>query len=329
MEVGEQVSDLAQLRQGDVIELDWIPAVIEGRPGELPTPCGVAIVSQTCDIVQESASKANVTVAPIVCSPDPSHLSTARSGNAPLSIFLPELGERPAAIIDIQRAASVPKSVLMGRVLLERHTESDSGDSARKLAERIGRVFSRFAFPNEVVTVLEKLKKKARKAASGSGSFGRVLEYLDLRVRANHWDGPNRILSMFVIVESSLLIMEEDIDPGWNWQNAVVVGLKAHEQVDVANLTRLSELLADTCESYLSDPRSSDGTTLLRLWEIWVQLFKRELLDSQANEEVSEFRLELVGDEEFSVSKWRRTVSLDLEDLSEPTLALTMDDSGT
>lgn len=321
MEVGEPISSVSDLRQGDVVDVDWVPALIDNVPGSFPTPCGVAILSQTCDVVQEGLNKANVTVAPVVCSPDPSLLSTSRSGQSPLLLHLPGHGSTPEAIADVQRVASLPKSVLLGKTLLGRHTDADSSASARGLAERAGRIYSRFAFPDEVVLVLDRMKKKARKAAGGSGAFGRVLDHLDFRVRSTHWDGPGRVLSLFVIVKSALLIMPEDADPDWTWERSAVVGRKAQERVEKANFTRLSELLAETCEGYLTDPSTTDGTTLLRLWELWVNLLKKDLLDSQVNSEVTEFLVELVSDDEFPVSQWRRTVSLDLEDLSDPTLA--------
>src|SRR5690625_1986918 len=112
MEIDERISSLTELRQGDVIDIEWIPAVIGGAPGKFATPCGVAVISQTCDVVQETPTKSNVTVAPVVCSPDRAQLSNVRRGNAPLMVHLPKWGDAAEAIADIQRAVSLPKEML-------------------------------------------------------------------------------------------------------------------------------------------------------------------------------------------------------------------------
>lgn len=322
MLIGQTIESASELRQGDVVDVEWVPAVVDGAAGAYSTSCGVAVLSQTCDVVQGGANKANVTVAPIICSPNSAQLSMARSGRAPLMLHLRQLGETPEAIVDVQRSTSVPKEMLVGRKLIGRHADGESSQSARNLAERVGRVYSRFAFPDEVVPVLDKMKKKARDASRGSGAFGRVLDYLDFRVQANHWEGPGRVLKLFVVVDSALLIAVDDADPDWTWETASVVGLKGQERVADIALTRLSELLADSCDTYLKDSAATDGTTLLRLWELWVKRLQENLLDPHVNEEVTAFLVELVGDDEFPVSQWRQTVSLDLEDLSDAIVAL-------
>lgn len=322
MRVGEEISSTHDLRQGDVIDIEWVPAVIDGAPGAFQTPCGVVVLSQTCDVVQSGPSKANVTVAPILCSPEAGQLSDARRGRAPLLVHLPGLGETEEALADVQRAASLPKDKLLGRTLLGRHIDGESTLQARNLAERVGRVYSRFAFPDQVVPVLRKMKNKARQSVGGSGAFGRVLDHLEFRIQASHWDSPGRVLRLFVIVDSSVLIMPDDADPDWDADTSAIPGLGRQERIESASLTRLSELLADGCDKFLNDPMAVDGTTLLRLWEAWVLRMKNDLLDPQTNEEVIEFRVELIGDEEMTLSRWRRTVSLDLEDLSDSTLAV-------
>lgn len=236
-------------------------------------------------------------------------------------VFLPELGASQAAIIDAQKATSVPKKLLLGKKLLARHIDADASVAAIDLAQNLGRIYSRFAFPDEVVAVLAKMKSKARRGAAGSGAFGRVLDHVDLRVRANHSGAPGRVLYLYVIVSAHLLIPRDEVESDGPLVTTSVVGLKSQEQIGSASLTRLSELLANTCESYLSDRASTDGTTLLKLWELWTERFKQDLLDSQLNDEVTEFRIELMSEEEISLASWRRTVSLDLEDLSDPALA--------
>ena len=71
--------DCCNLRQGDVVGLRLLSLSGTGMVPELvPTPEGVAILSQTCDVVQPS--KARCLVAPVVVGASNGALSSARKG---------------------------------------------------------------------------------------------------------------------------------------------------------------------------------------------------------------------------------------------------------
>lgn len=323
MQIGQKIESVADLRQGDVVGLTWIPEIVDGAPVSRATPCGVVVVSQTCDVVQVSASKANLIVAPIIEAPDSNLVANARRGRSPLRIFLKGCGPAGTDLVaDLQHSVSVPKTFLLGSELLGRTASYDHDQEARNLSVVIGRAFSRFAFPDEVQASLSKFLRKTRDKAGTSGPLGRVLDWIDpLRVSADQWNNPGRHLRIYVIVPAHILIEPEDADPLWSWE-AAHTRLGMSRDLRQLDLNQVSEKLADMCESAMSGSSGVDMTTILRLWELWAEKLQTELLEPAIDEEVSSFTVELVSDQEFTYAQWKRTESLDLEDLSNSTLPI-------
>lgn len=318
MEAGDQIADTQVVRQGDVVDLPWIPTVNEGAPASLETRWGVVILSQTCDVVRDPRHRPNVLVAPVLEAPTKQQLSDARRGRAPLLLHLPDLDGSGEKVADLQYAASVPKSSVIGTVLLSRHTTADSSSDAAHLGARVGRTYSRFAFPDEVHDLTDALSKKARETSGSSKPFGRVIDHLeDLRLKADQWHHPGRILTLYIVVPRKLLIHLDDVDPSWTWADSRPQNAKPAEDIQTASLARLSEWLADACDAHNADPHSSNLTTVFHLWQAWSGRTRTELLDPLIGGEVSEVRIVLESDDQFSLRQVRRTASLDLEDLSE------------
>lgn len=317
MPSGATVATTQELRQGDVVSLAWIPSVVDGAPGASPCPEGVVIVSQTCDVVQDS--KTVCLVAPIVPADD-ALVSRARKGQAPLKLYLPNHADTPAQIADLDRIAAVPKSSLIGATLTARRGADEQSKPARDIAQRIGRVFTRFPFPDEVYPAFARLRSRAQKTAGGAGWFGQVLDYVDdLRVSADQWPAAGRNLILRVIVEDRYLIPAEDADPTWDWQTATVKGKKSGELLTQLSLERASELLVRNLQTLDEDLSSADTTTILRLWERW--LAELEAADlALADRHVASFGAELVSDAEFTYGQWKASESLDLEVLSDSRL---------
>lgn len=318
MDAGDQIANIRFARQGDVVELRWIPTIVDGAPDALPTPKGVAILSQTCDVVRDPHHRPNVLVAPVLEAPTKQQLSDARRGRAPLLLHLPNLDGSGEKVADLQNATSVPKTSLIGSVLVSRHTTGDSSADAAHLGARVGRTYSRFAFPDEVHDFTDALSKKARETSGSSKPFGRVIDHLeDLRLKADQWDHPGRVLTLYIVVPKKLLIHRDDVDPDWTWAASGPKNAKPAEDIATASLARLSEWLADACDAYNEDPRSSNLTTVFYLWHAWSERTRTELLDPLIGGEVSQVRVVLESDDQFSLRQMRRTASLDLEDLSE------------
>lgn len=306
MEIGDAVEDVGSLRQGDVIDVAWIPAVAGKSADKWETPLGVVILSQTCDVVQ--VTKRNCLVAPII-EATAAEISAARKGRSPLLLHLPAMNGGNALVADMGCAASIPKDVLRGRQLVSRTAGQDSETGARSLGLRIGRAFNRFPFPDEVYPSFGKLRSKVQSSANGSGAFGAVIDLVeDLRVSADQWIQEGRKLTLYIVVPTRYLIVAEDADPDWRWAVPYVIGLRGSEMIDGMALTRVSELLLKNLQG--------DRTTLLRLWEEWADAVRRELLAPALDAEVVAFEVTLLTDEEFTLANWKRTESLDLEVLS-------------
>jgi hypothetical protein len=309
----EQVADgCSNLRQGDVVGLSKVRLVKEDGDWEtVATPAGVAILSQTCDIVQPT--KARCLVAPVIVNPDRRALSAARKGQKPLHLYLESGAAEPArCIADMEQAVSIPKAILTGAPLIARYVEQASGRQARAVAWRIGRAFSRFPFPDEVYPVFNRLRAQAQGKAGSSGNFGRVLDLvLDLRVSADQWTTAGRNLTLYVVVPEELLIAPEDVDPNWCWDATRVIGLRAKEADVGLSVDRVCELLIANLRG--------DPSSLAHLWRILGEAIRSKLLAPALDSAVVSFGVLVVSDAEMTYRQYQRTESLDLEVLSEPT----------
>lgn len=277
-----------------------------------PTPAGVVTLSQTCDVVQ--SSKDRITVAPVVDAPTREQVSGAKKGRSPLLLHLPGSVSHPEQVADMSRTSHVPKKAAEPLNLLSRHTTDQYGDSARRMSERIGNVYARFALPDEVPVVLRKFRSRIREKALGNGSLGRALGYVsEFRLASTHWEGPGREMTLYAIIPSELLPPVEDLDPSWAAQP--VAGFPAGGDLGLQTLDVVSRLLADSCDRNRSGKERNLGELVL-LWSAWCAALQKELLDPQMDEEVVSFEVVPQGDSEMSVREWKSTVSMDFESLS-------------
>jgi hypothetical protein len=196
------------LRQGVVITLP--------RPADSEPPSTVAVVSQTCDIVQDS--KPNCLVAPVTQVASSKHADVLK-GRHPLLIPLKSEGEN-FLIADMGNAHSMPKNVLSEGSIEFFNTDGDYDDAAMALRAKLARTLGRFPFPDDVHPVFSKLKDKLRSKTGTQGNLGQVLEFVDeIRIFADQWNNPGRKLTLYFIVPSENLIPAEEGDPFWRWEN--------------------------------------------------------------------------------------------------------------
>lgn len=297
------------LRQGDVVDLPRLPIVVgEVQADPRETPRGVAVLSQTCDVVQPSKSRC--LVAPVMDA-DQNQVADARKGRKPLWLCLESRDEEvPARIVDIELATSVPKDVLVGRKVLARYAEYPSDAQAGNIAARVGRAYGRFPFPDEVYPVFGELRSRAQSRSGTQSPFGQTVDLVeDLRVGADQWPSPGRRLTLYVVVPETLLAPVEDLDPTWTWDASRVEGLRGREKLGSIRLNRVCELILANL--------AGDRTTLAHLWQQFGERVRVELLEPRLDLEVVEFSVEVLADSEMSVRQYRRTESLDLEVLSD------------
>lgn len=302
--------DCSNLRQGDVVGLLELRLPSGGDEWEaVATLAGVAILSQTCDVVQQS--KTRCLVAPVVNDPTDGAFSGARKGQKPLHLYLESgIAEPIRCIVDMERAVSIPKSMLAGVPLKARYVEQVSGREARTVASRVGRAFSRFPFPDEVYPAFGKLRREAQGKTGSAGNFGQVLDLVeDLRVSADQWTSEHRNLTLYVVIAEERLISPDDIDPNWQWDVTRVIGLHSGEIESNLTLDRVCELILANL--------NGDQSSLAHLWEMLGNTIQSKLLAPNLDKEVLSFEVLVVSDTEMTYRQFQRTESLDLEVLSD------------
>lgn len=301
--------DCANLRQGDVVELLRLSVVVDvNGQEELDTPSGVAVLSQTCDVVQPS--KKRCLVAPVI-EADQTVLENARKGRKPLHLFLRSTSSSAAPrVADMELATSVPKEMLVGLRLISHYSANPSDKDAGKVAARVGRAFGRFPFPGEVYPAFGELRSRAQRRSGTESPFGKVIDLMDdLRVGADQWLAPGRRLTLCVVVPEELLAPTDDYDSSWVWGPERVRGIRPGESPGSLSLHRVCELILENV--------AGDRTTLANLWIEFGERVQVELLQPALSSEVRAFAVEVLSDSEMTVRRYHETESLDLEVLSD------------
>ncbi|MVZ98496.1 hypothetical protein EUU23_12405 [Sphingorhabdus sp. IMCC26285] len=197
---------LIDWRQGDIILTPFhLPVVVARENGHtkaefLLAEYGVAIVSQTCDIVKSIANCPYVQVAPLV-PVDPDEVEQILRNKKPRLIIVPGLMEKGLAI-DLDSCATVKKEVIAGN---ERLCGCTNDASQLMLSRALGRHRGRFAFPdefNESVArpVAEWISEKYKKQ-SAQGELAKSI--VEVRVSTDNWDAPS-FLTFYILCDGPL-----------------------------------------------------------------------------------------------------------------------------
>jgi hypothetical protein len=279
-------------RQVDILpEVDSLPIINEG--GEYVAhecPLGVAVVTHCCDLAR--GGKGRTHLAPI-CQLAGNVAREVKSGRNLQYIHLPNLGED--GFIDLGTIASADQGFVR---LCKRESSVKDEESRHEVRQRIGRRFSRFAFPRGLNPVLAVLRKKVRdKAGKPDSNFGRVLDLLTtLRAEvagcwnsAAPWD-----FTLLMVVEPGLL-------------PSVEIGAEGScdgSSVDVAS-TRILRAPVGTEEMALA-------------WNQLAAALRTAMEEKSPGPAIlRSLEVEVMDEDDLSYSRYRRTVGVDLDDLSE------------
>ncbi|MEU2163310.1 hypothetical protein [Streptomyces sp. NPDC019208] len=280
-----------------------------------PTPYGVVIITQTCDLVQ--ASRPTFHVAPIIVLDD-KKAKPARNGRQPNLVHVPELG--PASFADLTVVSTLDKTVLKDAsaqpgVLEVAHV--------RKFGQRVGRRFSRFAFPDDVVHWIRPLRKLVEdKDGKLDSPAGWALEHVaSLRLECEEeWRATPYALTLCVIMKPGVVpLFEPDELPQmppsvqtWLYDDSGIVKVSA---------TQIAERLK-------SENNTLDSITRYWLWgglvDAWAAMCRApkdatpSVLDAVQDGRI---RGDLCTSDDFSYERFRNSEELDLDHLS-PTLPL-------
>jgi hypothetical protein len=285
-----------ELRQGD-----WLTGVANisitdfaGRvQSEVETPLGVAVVTQCCDLANEDTGLAQVAR---VVTLEGKEYADARSGRTC----------RYAPINDTHFADLTVIGTLTRESPDDRTTMTTA--TRQTFADCISRRYSRFAFPDDMVKVLNPLKQKIRETAAKAGSIGAVLQKRVATMRLEcepDWEAPRGLsLTLLVLVEIEFLPSVEELEsagPPSGPPRQRRQGLNGAAEA-ILNCASHDQRLADAWDEF--------GGELLTLFE--------KGLPSAPEGYVADVQVEVLRTDELSYERFRHTVDLDFDYLSTP-----------
>jgi hypothetical protein len=189
---------LAVWRQGDVaLDEKWFVQVGDGssplttaaaKAGAgvqaLTVECeGLVVVSQTCDVVRACTDRPYVEVSPLI------RVDTEEAARA-LKGYLPARGPiaiSPYLVADLDRTMTVEKAVVAA---WGRTPGWKSDAESRRFAQALARKRKRFAFPDDLVGAIAKLRKRLLDKNGRNSDEGRAVTAL-VEIRATaapSWD---------------------------------------------------------------------------------------------------------------------------------------------
>ena len=305
------------LRQGHILDIPALPLVAPDKVvRDYPTPHGAVLLSQTCDIVRPERQ---TVVASPVSYLDEAEARQSRNGQRPRYVPLNELGDRFFADLDV--IGTLDKDGIAS-LRCRPGIDHAKEDQVIKLGGLIGRRFSRFPFPDEVVPwlapLIEVIESKVPKASSGEAlALGQVEEF---RVEAkNGWSVPPYELQLVVILVSGGTAFEvgEVCPPTlWSWLR----GQNGQLRQTAGNIA--NRLFAHRMTANQSPPSEVEEFFLWEaLAEAWSGRCKprdkfsaqREVMEAVAGGEITS---EVVSEDDYSLAHYRRSVGLDVDYLS-------------
>lgn len=310
----ESVFSCDTLRQGDVLTLQEI-SVVSAEQKTFPTPYGMALISQTCDIVL--GTRPNVQVAAVVLLTG-DKAKQARDKSQSRYVELPYY--HPNAFIDLEYVTSVDKDHLL-TLKVARGIDPDDPSEARRVGLSIGRRFSRFPFPDELNPWLSPIVSEIRKKYDRETSALALAlkEIAEIRIEAHDWSLRPLDLTIHVIVKAGTIPeIDSEID------DTVV-------RSEVARFLNLGGDFAGTpaqvaqyiFEKYAKKGPELTGIELNHLWQALADAFcnickpsESEARKMDVKEAVHRIEGMLWTDDTFPLSRLRRTELLDVDTLS-------------
>jgi hypothetical protein len=291
-------------RQGDVFDYRYgLVAGTAGKPKSLDHVGGVAVLTQTCDVIR--TDRPYLQVAPLVTL-ERGESDQAALRRRPRYVRVPQMDG--VVFVDLDHITTVPKRVLASH---DRSPSLSDDDSVRNFATDVGRKFSRFAFPDEVDASLKSLQEELRsKAHRVQSPFGQILGRVsEVRVFSDSWLGPTyEVVLVFVLQPGSLPDLD---DLGLRPPPTLSAYFSATGAVE-ADLTRISEAL-------LRDNWSPEEAHWL--WQAVGMAAAEKVRKAAGNlglTSVVSVTHDVVSADEFSLAQVRKSETLDLYHLSPP-----------
>lgn len=172
---------------------------------------GLAVISQTCDVVRRCSERPFVEVCPLV-EVARSVIQEVRRGRRPNYAFIPSLADR-LLVADLDRVMTVEKSAVAG---WERVEGSRTDGDARRLSLALARKRARTAFPDDFVAFAHPLVKRMSSKHDKDSDEGRALRSLrEIRIRAApSWDADEVHLTLWFVRDE-----DEPAFEGKGWEH--------------------------------------------------------------------------------------------------------------
>lgn len=292
---------LRDVRQGHVFVL---PEASAGSGGLHNETAQAVVISQTCDVVL--GKQPTIIVASVITLTG-DHARQASRREMPRYIHLPMIGEDKFA--DLAWVRAVQRTEFDGLQYSQGIDVADD-ESVRAFALAVGRWFSRFAFPDDVVPwlnpLIELIRTKYKKPAS---PLGRVLaEVVEFRVESENWATRPLDLSLHVIVKAGSIptLEADDLDEGSLTSANSENGLRTPSEI--------AQLLVE----------ADTPAALATLWSLFAESLALHCVPKahrQARPEphaAVRVAAQLWEDDQFPLSRYRKSEMLDIDYLSEP-----------
>jgi len=156
---------------------------------------GFVVLTQTCDLARSCEGRPFIEVAPLVEKGE--HLQEIKRGRRPQFAFIPGL-EEEGLVGDLDRVMTVEKSLVAG---WERVEGCLNDGDVRRFALALARKRARFAFPDDFVAYVSKLRQRLQSKHDKGSEEGQALRALrEIRVRAApSWDADGVEVTFFFI----------------------------------------------------------------------------------------------------------------------------------
>jgi hypothetical protein len=160
---------------------------------------GLAVVSQSCDILKKCSASEYVEVSPLVEIADEAQLHAIRKGRQLRYAYLPRLADRKI-VVDLERTMTVEKAVVAGWNRIPGCTT----DAERvDFADALARKRQRFAFPDSFNAGLAKFRDRLKDKEGKASPEGALITALDqIRVQPDpDWGGVSVTMLFWFLLE--------------------------------------------------------------------------------------------------------------------------------
>lgn len=198
----DDVPLLNDWRQGDfILEPIELP-ILALDQGEIAVTFvnaehGVAIISQSCDLIRDVELKPFVHVAALERANEV-ELERTRTLGSPGLVYLPNLAPL-RLVVNLDTVAAVQKELV---ATWDRQPGCASDDEQRSLAAALARHRQRFAFPDEFNKAVKPFRKWVQGKRSADSADGRLVRALrETRVSVDSWEAPKTLLFTLIMHE--------------------------------------------------------------------------------------------------------------------------------